>query len=90
MFLAQSPKDLRGASIMDIERNLLKMSIQILNLHLGLLFKINLSSTGGEKWRANTPEDPAILNHGNTTITTYLLHTLNTEAAVEFINNEKF
>ncbi|XP_027931542.1 protein POLLENLESS 3 [Vigna unguiculata] len=43
------------------------------------------SSPASEKWRASTLEDPAILKHEDTTVTSSdLLHTLNTEAAVEF------
>ncbi|BAT87693.1 hypothetical protein LR48_Vigan09g180900 [Vigna angularis] len=49
-----------------------------------------LSSPASEKWRASTLEGPALLKHEDTTVTSSdLLHTLNTEAAVEFTDQEK-
>ncbi|KAK7332581.1 hypothetical protein VNO80_29334 [Phaseolus coccineus] len=49
-----------------------------------------LSSPANEKWRASTLEDPAIRKNEDTkVIISDLLHTLNTEAVVEFTEKEK-
>ncbi|KAK8468814.1 hypothetical protein PHAVU_006G127000 [Phaseolus vulgaris] len=49
-----------------------------------------LSSPANEKWRTSTLEDPAIRKNKDTkVIISDLLHTLNTEAVVEFTEKEK-